>query len=83
MSEVWPTRKDSEPRPRKAWAGSAAKRVATFSLLGTSTKLLSLTNRPTKKAPTSGAFLLAYLGYAQLNRPKVTPAYVFRMNVYP
>ncbi len=52
----WPTRKDSEPRPRIAWAGSAAKRAATFSLLGTSTKLLSLTNRPRKKPRRAGLF---------------------------
>ena len=41
LPPFWPTRKDSEPRPRIARAGSAAKRAATFSLLGTSTKLLT------------------------------------------
>ena len=57
MSEVWPTRKDSEPRPREARAGSTPKRFVAHFLLGASTQILGLTSRPNKKTPTSGVFL--------------------------
>ena len=52
----WPTRKDSEPRPRIARAGSAAKADFPFCSLGASTQLLALTSRPTEKTPTRGVF---------------------------
>ena len=56
MSEVWPTRKDHEPRPRKARAGSTPKRFVAHFLLGASTQILGLMNRPTEKPRRAGLF---------------------------
>ena len=56
LSIFCPTRKDSEPCPRKARAGSTPKKSVAHFLLGASTQALVLTNRPTEKPRRAGPF---------------------------